>query len=82
MPIEDRIRGIISQTLGITDKQVSAEDKLVDLVTDSIQLFELLIRLENEFQHKVKYEDIAHIEKVKDITEYIHRVGLLSVPTQ
>nr|AAM97305.1 acyl carrier protein [uncultured bacterium CSLC2] len=71
MDSRDTIIEIIADTLQVPREQVREESKLIDLAKDSIALFELLIRLEKQFSHKVKYEDIAHIETVGDISAFI-----------
>lgn len=70
MPIDKAVLHIISNTLDIPHADIELTAKLTDLVKDSIQLFELLIRLEDGFGKKVSYEDVANIEKVEDIIEF------------
>jgi acyl carrier protein len=78
MPIHDRVNKIISETLGIPQNTIKPSDKIIDLISDSIQLFELLIKFEKELGKKVSYEDISHIEKVEDIIKYAHSVFAVS----
>ena len=70
MPIEKRVLRIVSDTLKVPETRINTDDKLVSLVSYSIQLFELLIRFEKELGETIRYEDVAHIEKVSDIVEY------------
>ena len=70
MPIEKRVLKIVSDILKIPENKISVNDKLIDLVSDSIQLFELLVGFERELGEKIKYEDVAHIERISDIVDY------------
>ncbi len=79
MPVEQRVVEIIAETIGIAKNQIKMEDNLIDLVDDSIQLFELLIRFEKELGQKVKYDEIVNIEKVADIVKYAYLKGFVIV---
>ncbi len=70
MTNEQTVKKIISEVLKISEDKINLNDELGDLVSDSIQLFELLIRFEQELGEKVRYEDIADIESVGDIVKY------------
>lgn len=71
MDIHDTLIKIIEETLNVSRADVRDDSKLIDIAKDSIQLFELLVRIEETFDYKVKYDDIAHIETVGDIFAYI-----------
>ncbi len=75
MSTEKIIMNIVSETLKIPENQVKPEDKLTDLVSDSIQLFELLMRFEKELGKKINYEDIANVESIADIIQYANKIG-------
>lgn len=69
--MENKIIRIISQTLGVAQEEINPSDKLVDLAPDSIKLFELLIALEQSFEHKADYQDVANIETVGQVFAYV-----------
>jgi len=76
--IKEKVFLIISESLGIPVERLSHTDKIGDLAADSIQLFELLIAFEREFEHQVQYEAISNIETIEDIFSYMHQQGLVS----
>lgn len=71
--IEERLRRIISEQLGVDESQVvpsaSFED---DLNADSLDLVELIMSLEEEFGIEISEEDAEKIRTVGDAIEYIH----------
>ena len=75
MTTEQKVFSIISEILGIPESNITKKDKLADIVNDSIQLFELLIRFEKELGEKIKYEDIVNIECVNDIIMHAYKKG-------
>ena len=77
MNVEKKVVNIISETLNIPEDKINSKDKLVDLVNDSIQLFELLIKFEEELGEKVSYDDISNIENVSDIINYAHKINFI-----
>ena len=70
--IEDRLRRIISEQLGVDESQVvpgaSFEE---DLNADSLDLVELIMSLEEEFHIEISEEDAERIKTVGDAAEYI-----------
>lgn len=70
--IEERLRRIISEQLGVDESQVvpgaSFED---DLNADSLDLVELIMSLEEEFNVEISEEDAEKIRTVGDAAEYI-----------
>ncbi len=76
MNIEQKVISIISEVTHIPSEKITLENKLIDLVSDSIQLFELLITFEKELGEKVSYTDVAQIESVKDIVAYAYKKKL------
>ena len=74
MTNEERVIKIIASTFDVSQNSIGLESNIVDLAQDSIQLFELIINLEKEFNHKAQYEDLMDITTVGDIIEYVATV--------
>ena len=56
--IEDRIKKIVVEQLGVNADQVTPEAKFIeDLGADSLDTVELVMALEEEFGNEIKYED-------------------------
>ena len=65
--------GVIADVLHLAPADILDDSLLTELARDSIALFELLIRFEALLATHIRYEDIASIETVKDITSLIKK---------
>ena len=72
--IEERVREIISEQLNVSKDEVVPDASFTDdLGADSLDLVELVMALEEEFEIEVSDEDAEKIRKVKDIFDYIDK---------
>ena len=70
--IEKRVKEIIVEQLGVNENEVTAEAKFVDdLGADSLDLVELVMALEEEYNIEISDEDAEKILTVGDVIEYI-----------
>lgn len=70
--IEERLRHIISEQLGVDESQVTPNASFEeDLNADSLDLVELIMSLEEEFHIEISEEDAEKIRTVGDATEYV-----------
>lgn len=70
---EARLRQIIAEQLGVTEEEVVPEASFVDdLNADSLEMVDLIISLEEEFNVQVSDEDAEKIRTVRDAIEYLH----------
>ena len=68
----ERVRDIIANQLGIDPGKILPETKLVDdLKTDSLDIVELIMDLEQEFDMEIPDEELPKIQSVADIIRYI-----------
>lgn len=68
----DKLKGLIVEELGVEESEVTIDAKFTDdLGADSLDLFELVMAIEDEFGVKIPNEDLANIKTVKDALEYI-----------
>ncbi len=71
-PIGDRIQEIIIKQFGGSEKTVMLESSFVnDLGADSLDIVELVMELEDEFNVSIPDEDAEKIQTVGDAVKYI-----------
>ncbi|MFY9218341.1 MAG: acyl carrier protein [Tepidanaerobacteraceae bacterium] len=72
MEILDRIKQIIADQLGIDEDQIVPEAAFIDdLGADSLDIVELIMALEEEFDMEIPDEDAEKIKTVQDAIDYI-----------
>ncbi len=72
MTVEDRIKKIIVEQLGVEEDDVTAEASFVeDLGADSLDTVELVMAFEEEFDIEIPDEDAEKILKVGQAIDYI-----------
>ncbi|MCW5558150.1 MAG: acyl carrier protein [Verrucomicrobiae bacterium] len=70
--IEQRIKDIIVEQLGVNADQVTPEAKFIeDLGADSLDTVELVMEFEDEFEISIPDEDAEKIQTVGSAIEYI-----------
>jgi acyl carrier protein len=65
----EKIKAVIVNQLGVEEEEVQLETSFEDLGVDSLDLFQIIIELEEEFN--VQIEDAEKIKTVEDAVEYI-----------
>ena len=71
--IEERVKKIVVEQLGVKEDEVSSESSFVDdLGADSLDTVELVMALEEEFETEIPDEDAEKITTVKQATDYIN----------
>jgi acyl carrier protein len=70
--IEERVKQIVAEQLGVDDAQVTSEASFMDdLGADSLDTVELVMALEEEFDIEISDEDAEKILTVQDAVSYI-----------
>ncbi|WP_108849544.1 acyl carrier protein [Clostridium drakei] len=68
----EKIQNLISEQLGISSEEVTMEASFIDdLGADSLDVVELIMALETEFDLEIPDEDAEKITTVGDVVEYI-----------
>ena len=75
--IFEKVKGIIVEQLGVTEATVTAESSFIDdLGADSLDIVELVMALEEEFDMEIPDTDAEEVVTVGDVVDYIkERVG-------
>jgi acyl carrier protein len=72
MSIEDKVKKIIAEKLSVDMEEVVPEASFVDdLGADSLDLVELIMSMEEEFDVEISDEDAEKITTVKDAFDYV-----------
>ncbi len=70
--IEQRIRPLIAEQLGVEESKVTRNASFVDdLNADSLDLVEMIMSLEEEFKLEISDEDAEKIHTVGDAVDFI-----------
>jgi acyl carrier protein len=71
-PLEQRVKDIIVEQLGVKPEQVVPAAKFIeDLGADSLDTVELVMALEEEFGIEVPDEQAEKLQSVGDVIKYI-----------
>jgi len=69
----ERVQGIVAERLGVEESQVvEGADFIGDLNADSLDLVEVIMAIEQEFDLEIKDEDAENIRTVGDAVKYIN----------
>ncbi|MBQ6820613.1 MAG: acyl carrier protein [Clostridium sp.] len=72
--IFEKIREIVVDQLGVSEEEVKLETSFIDdLGADSLDLFQVVMELEDEFN--IKVENVENIKTVGDAVNYIESLS-------
>ncbi|HEY7911081.1 MAG TPA: acyl carrier protein [Blastocatellia bacterium] len=72
--VEERVKQIIVDELGVDDAEVTPNARFIDdLGADSLDTVELVMRFEEEFNIEIPDEDAEKIQSVRDAIDYIEK---------
>jgi acyl carrier protein len=70
----EKVRDIIANQLGIDPEKILPETKLVDdLKTDSLDIVELIMDLEQEFDVEIPDGDLPNVKTIGDIVAFLEK---------
>lgn len=71
--IEERVKKIVAEQLGVKEEEVTAEKSFVeDLGADSLDTVELVMALEEEFETEIPDEEAEKITTVQLAIDYVN----------
>lgn len=72
MSVFERVRDIVVEELGVEPEEVTAEASFLDdLGADSLDIVELIMAFEEEFDLEIPDEEAENIGTVQDVIDYI-----------
>jgi acyl carrier protein len=72
MSVEDKLKSIIIEQLGVAEEEVVNEASFLDdLGADSLDLVELIMAIEEEYGIEIPDDDAEKIQSVQDAINYV-----------
>jgi acyl carrier protein len=72
MAIEERVKAIIADQLGVSEEEVKPDSRFVeDLGADSLDIVELIMAMEEEFETEIPDDEAEKIRTVGDATTFL-----------
>ena len=79
MVVETRIQKIIEEQLGVESDRIKPEASFIDdLGADSLDIVELVMAMEEEFDIEIPDDDAEKLRTVADVTTYLKGKGRLN----
>ena len=73
----EEIKTIVAENLGVEEDSITMESSFKDdLKADSLDLFELTMALEEEYDTEIPAEELEDIETVGGVIEYLREKGI------
>ena len=70
--IEAKVKGIIAEQLGVGEDEIKPESSFIDdLGADSLDIVELVMAMEEEFEVEIPDDEAENIKTVSDAINYI-----------
>lgn len=74
MSTDKKIKQIIAEQLGLNEDEIAENASLLDdLGADSLDIVELVMAMEEEFEMEIPDEDAEKIVTVKDVIDYVKK---------
>ncbi len=74
MGLEDRVSAIIVEQLGVTKEELAPQASFIDdLGADSLDIVELVMAMEEEFDIEIPDDDAEKIQTIQDVVSYVKR---------
>ena len=71
MSVENKVKEIISDQLEVALDKLTAETTFEDIDADSLDVVELVMALEEEFDIEISDQEIENVKSVGDVVKYI-----------
>jgi acyl carrier protein len=77
MTVKPKIKDIIVEQLGVDPERVKEDAKFIDdLGADSLDIVELIMAMEEEFDIEIPDDDAEKLVNVKNVQEYLESKGV------
>ena len=70
--VEAKVKGIIAEQLGVAEGEIKITSSFIeDLGADSLDIVELVMAMEEEFEVEIPDEEAENIKTVQDAINYV-----------
>ena len=70
--VEQKVKGIIAEQLGVSEEEIKATSSFIeDLGADSLDIVELVMAMEEEFEVEIPDDEAEKIKTVQDAVSFI-----------
>jgi acyl carrier protein len=70
--IEQKVKAIIAENLGVSEDEIKSTSSFIeDLGADSLDIVELVMQMEEEFEVEIPDEEAENIKTVQNAVDYI-----------
>ncbi len=70
--IEQKVKSIIAENLGVAEDEIKLTSSFIDdLGADSLDIVELVMQMEEEFEVEIPDEEAENIKTVQNAVDYI-----------
>ena len=71
--VEQKVKSIIAEQLGVSEDEIKTTSSFIeDLGADSLDIVELVMAMEEEFEVEIPDEEAENIKTVADAVNYIN----------
>lgn len=67
-----KINSIIAEKLHIDSTEINSQSTLQDLGADSLDMVDIIMKIEEEFGIEINDEEIEKLHNVQDLINYVH----------
>lgn len=71
MNVMDKVKGIVAEQLEVELDSLKAETTFEQIDADSLDIVELVMALEEEFEMEISDQEIENIKNIGDIVKFI-----------
>lgn len=71
--VEAKVKNIIAEQLGVSEEEIKPTSSFIeDLGADSLDIVELVMAMEEEFEVEIPDEEAENIKTVQDAVNYVN----------
>ena len=70
----EKIKALVAENLGVEESKITENSSFKeDLGADSLDLFEMVMGLEEEFEIEIPTEDLEKLTTIGEVVEYLNK---------